>query len=414
VGLEDEMAENMTALEIENLTDPGLHYTGSDYLYVQVKGPKWRSWIFRYTMGGRTQYLGLGSLRKVPLSDARRKARECARSVGNGVNPLESKRGDRQRRELDEAKRVTFREAGDRYIAAHRDTWRSEKHRNQWDATLGTYVFPVLGDLPVQAIDVGLVLKILEPIWAVKSETANRVRGRIETVLDWAKARGYRDGENPARWRGHLSNLLPKRSKVRAVVHHPALPYAEIGRFMGELRTRGGIAASALEFTILTAARTGEVLGARWDEIDLEQRLWTIPAQRMKAAREHRIPLSAPAAALLERLQSVREGDLIFPGARSGQPLSNMAMIVVLRRMSRPDLTVHGFRSTFRDWASECTRFEREAVEMALAHAVGSKVETAYRRGDLFDKRRRLMDAWAQFCSKESAASTVVPLRAAK
>ena len=408
------MADKLTALEIENLTVPGLHYTGSDYLYVQVKGPKWRSWIFRYTMGGRTQYLGLGSLRKVPLSDARRKARECVRLVGNGVNPLEAKHGDRQRRELDEAKRVTFREAADRYIAAHRDTWRSEKHRNQWDATLGTYVFPVIGALPVHQIDTGLVLKILEPIWASKPETANRTRGRIETVLDWAKSRGLREGENPARWRGHLANLLPKRSKVRAVVHHPALSYAEVGAFVSELRTRGGIAASALEFTILTTARTGEVLGARWSEVDLEQRVWTIPAQRMKAAREHRIPLSASAAALLERLHSVRGGDLVFPGARSGQGLSNMSMIVAMRRMGRADLTVHGFRSTFRDWASECTRFEREVVEMALAHAVGSKVETAYRRGDLFDKRRRLMDAWAGFCSKQPAESTVVPLRAAK
>ena len=275
-------------------------------------------------------------------------------------------------------------------------------------------MFPVLGALPVHQIDTGLVLKSVEGIWCTKPETANRVRGRIETVLDWAKSRGLREGENPARWRGHLANLLPKRSKVRAVVHHPALPFDQIGTFMGELRTRGGIAASALEFTILTAARTGETLGARWDEIDLEQRVWTIPGPRMKAAREHRIPLSAPAAALLECLQSVREGDLIFPGARSGQSLSNMAMIVVLRRMGRADLTVHGFRSCFSDWARECTGFERDVVETALAHAVGSKVETAYRRGDLFDKRRRLMDAWAGFCSKQSAASTVVPLRAAK
>ena len=408
------MAEKLTALQVDSLTEPGMYYTGSDYLYLQVRGPKWRSWIFRYTLGGRTRYLGLGSARKgkVTLADARRRAGDYARSVANGIDPIEAKRGEKQRRELDEAKRVTFREAADRYIAAHRDTWRSEKHRNQWDATLATYVFPVFGDLPVQTINVGLVLKVIEPIWSAKPETANRTRGRIETVLDWAKARGYRDGENPARWRGHLSNLLPKRSKVRAVVHHPALPYVETGAFMAELRTRGGIAASALEYLILTATRTGEALGTRWSEIDLKQRVWTIPASRMKATREHRIPLSGPAAALLERMQLIKQGDLVFPGARSGQSLSNMAMIVVLRRMGRAELTVHGFRSTFRDWAAEGTGFERDVIETALAHSVGSKVETAYRRGDLFDKRRRLMDAWAEYCDRLPAAdSTVIPMR---
>jgi integrase len=229
-------------------------------------------------------------------------------------------------------------------------------------------------------------------------------------VLDWAKARGYREGENPARWRGHIQNLLPKRSKVRAVVHHPALPYTEVAAFMADLRTRGGLAASALEFLILTATRTGEALGVRWSEIDLEQRVWIIPGARRKGGREHRVPLSAPAAALLERMQALRSGEFVFPGARSGHGLSNMAMIVVLRRMGRADLTVHGFRSTFRDWAAECTSFEREVVEMALAHVTGNRVETAYRRGDLFDKRRRLMEAWATYCEQRPAE--IVPLRA--
>jgi integrase len=403
------MAGKLTAAMIETLP-PGMHYDG-DGLYLQVRGERWRSWIFRYTLNGRTRYAGLGSARKITLSDARRKAREHARSVGNSVDPLEAKCGEKQALALDEARRVTFREAADRYVGAHRDTWRSDKHRRQWDATLGTYVFPVFGKLPVHTIDTGLVLKVLEPIWSAKPETANRVRGRIETVLDWAKARGYREGENPARWRGHLANLLPKKTRVRGVKHHPALPYNEIGSFMTDLRRRGGTAASALEFTILTAGRTGEVLGARWDEIDLDQRVWTIPATRMKSKREHRVPLSDQAATLLERMLQLRQNDLVFPGTRTGQGLSNMTMIAILRRMDRGHLVVHGFRSTFRDWAAERTGFERDVVEMALAHTTGNKTETAYRRGDLFEKRRRLMEAWAQFCGNGKTGEKVVPIR---
>lgn len=296
-----------------------------------------------------------------------------------------------------------------RRIAAHKAGWRNKVHAAQWPSTLATYVYPVFGDLPVQAIDTPLVMKALSPIWTSKPETASRVRGRIESVLDWAKAMGYRDGENPARWRGHLDNLLPKKSRVEKAVreaagrgdHFAALPYAELPAFIAELRQRDGMAARALEFAILTTGRTGEVLGARWSEIDVNGRLWVIPGNRMKAGREHRVPLSAAAAALLFGLE--RQGDLVFHGMRPGSPLSNMALLMLLRRMGRGDLTAHGFRSTFSDWCAEQTNTPSEVREMALAHVVSDKVEAAYRRGDLFDKRRQLAEAWAQYCDEDGA-----------
>ena len=306
---------------------------------------------------------------------------------------------------------MTFDQCADAYLAAHRAGWRNAKHAAQWSSTLATYVSPIFGNLPVQAIDVALVTKALEPIWTAKPETASRMRGRIESILDWAKVRGYRDGENPARWRGHLDHLLPARAKVSKVRHHAALPYDELAGFMGKLRAQGGTSARALEFAILTAARTGEVIGARWAEIDLPGKTWTIPAERMKAGREHRVPLSAAALAILETQAALTENEFVFPGQqRAG--LSDMALWMALRAMGRDDLTVHGFRSTFRDWAAERTNFPREVAEGALAHSLTDKVEAAYRRGDLFDKRRRLMTAWADHCGKAVAAGTVLPLRA--
>jgi integrase len=287
---------------------------------------------------------------------------------------------------------------------------RRSTNRIQWPATLATYVNPIFGDLPVQAIDVGLVMKAIEPIWTVKPETASRVRGRIESVLDWATTRGYRQGENPARWRGHLENLLPKKTKVRRVKHHAALPYPEIPEFMVELRAQPGIAARALEFAILTAGRTSEVIGARWDEINLIERLWTIPADRMKAGKEHRVPLSDTALTIVTQMRGISHGDFVFPGTRVGRPLSNMSMLMTLRRMNRGELTAHGFRSSFRDWGAERTSFPAEVAEMALAHTVGDKVEAAYRRGDMFDKRRQLGDAWASFCGATAAVALGVVL----
>jgi integrase len=270
----------------------------------------------------------------------------------------------------------------------------------------------------VQAVDTGLVLKVLEPIWTAKPETASRLRGRLESILDFAKVRDYRDGENPARWRGHLDKLLPARSKVREVEHHAALPYAELPGFLVALREQEGIAARALEFAILTAARTGEVIGARWNEIDLLDKTWTLPATRMKARREHRVPLSARAFAILAEMQAARHGDasdaFAFPGRKPGTSLSNMAFLMLLRRMGRGDLTAHGFRATFKTWASERTSVQNQIVEASLAHVIGDKVEQAYRRGDLFEKRRRLMQQWAAFCTAAPAqeAQNVTPLRA--
>ncbi len=264
--------------------------------------------------------------------------------------------------------------------------------------------------MPVQAVDTALICKILEPVWTTRPETASRVRGRIERILDWAKVRGYRDGENPARWRGHLDHLLPARKKVRSVVHHAALPYSDVPTFIAELRTRDGAAARALEFTILTAARSGEVLGARWSEFELSDGVWTVPAERMKAGRQHRVPLPSQALALIKNMESARS-EFVFPGGNSGKSLSPKALHKALRRMGVKDATLHGFRSAFRDWAAERTNYPNHVVEMALAHAIGDKVEAAYRRGDLFDKRRRLMSDWARYCDMPAAGGDVVPLR---
>jgi integrase len=352
--------------------------------------------------------MGLGPYPDISLAEARDKAMVQRKLRLDGLDPINVRQAAR-------VKAMTFEACAEAYIASHRAGWRNPKHAAQWSATLKTYVYPIFGDLLVQAVDVGLVLKAVEPIWTMKPETAGRVRGRIESILDWATARGYRRGENPARWRGHLENLLPARSKVRRVEHHAALPYSEIGAFIAELRRQAGIAARALEFLILTAARTGEVIRARWSEMNLKDELWTIPAERMKAGKEHRVPLSDAALAIVEDMQAIRSGDFVFPSANTGRPLSNMAMLKLLKRMKRGDLTAHGFRSTFRDWAAELTVFPSEVAEMALAHVVGDKVEAAYRRGDMFEKRRHLAAAWAAYCSAPplSAAEegAVVPLR---
>jgi integrase len=364
-------------------------YADGGGLYLRVDPSGAKSWVFRYAIAGRQRDLGLGSAADFTLAEARDRALAARKLVADGQDPIEAKEARRRAAAVASATAMTFQACAEAYIAAHRAGWRNPKHAAQWPSTLEAFVYPVFGSLPVQAVDVGLVMKALEPIWQVKPETASRVRGRIESVIDWSIARGYRQGENPARWRGHLENLLPKKSKVRRVEHHAALPYPDMADFMTELRARDGIAARALEFSILTAARTGEVIGARWAEIDLQSRLWTVPAERMKAGREHRVPLSEAAMALLAGLK--REGDRVFP-------VSNMAMLMLLRRMERGDLTVHGMRSAFSDWAAEKTNFPSEVREMALAHSVGDKVEAAYRRGDLFEKRRQLAEAWARYC----------------
>jgi integrase len=409
----------LKALKVTQEKAPGYYGDGGGlYLLIGPNGAK--SWVFRYRVpdpdkpkGSKLREMGLGPLHTIGLADAREKARECRRLRLEGQDPIEIRRAKRLEDTLDAAKAMTFKACAERYIAAHEAGWRSSVHAKQWPSTLQTYIYPVFGSLPAQAVDVGLVMKAIEPIWSTKPETAGRVRGRVEAVLDWATARGYRQGENPARWKGHLENLLPKKSKVRRVEHHAALPYAELAEFMVELRQHDGIAARALEFAILTAARTGEVLGARWAEIDFKARLWTIPGSRMKAGKEHRVPLSDAAVGVLEGMEAIREGDFVFPGGRAGRSLSNMAFLMLLRRIGRGDLTAHGFRSTFSDWCSECTNFASEVREMALAHTVADKVEQAYRRGDLFEKRRQVMDAWASFATA-APSGNVVPIAAAR
>jgi integrase len=402
----------LTAKEVSTL-GPGWHCDGGG-LYAFIAEPGTGSWVYRY--GGKN--MGLGSLAVVGLADAREKAHSCRELRAAGIDPKQKRDDERTAAKVAAARAITFDKAAGSYIAAHKAAWRNAKHKQQWENTLATYASPVIGALPVAAVDVGLVLKILEPIWTSKPETAGRVRGRIESILDWARARGYRDGENPARWKGLLDKLLPTRAQVRRVRHHPALAYAELPRFIADLRTRPGAAARALEFAILTAARSGEVRNASFGEIDFAAKIWTVPAERMKAGREHRVPLGPRALMIVAEMQAeakeataVHIGALpIFPGARWARPLSDMSLIAVLRRMER-DVVPHGFRATFKTWAAERTNFPREVVEAALAHVNGDKVEAAYQRGDLFDKRRRLMSAWEGFTRAPASAASVVPIR---
>lgn len=407
--------KKLTSLAVTKQSTPGLYGDGAG-LWLQVMASGSKSWIFRYMRNGRAREMGLGPVRDVTLAQAREKASECRRLLLDGKDPIEIRNESRQAERLREAHALTFFQCADSYIDAHRHGWKNEKHVSQWRNTLRDYVHPVLGALSVQDITTALVLKCLEPIWVSKPETATRVRGRIESILDWAKARGYRQGDNPAAWRGHLDHLLPARNKIARVQHHPALPYPEIGEFIISLRDQEGIAARALEFTIRTAARTNEVILATWDEFDLDKRLWVVPAERMKAKREHRVPLSEPVITLLTNMKAIKVSSYVFPGTKENKPLSNMAMLKLLERMGRSDITAHGFRSTFRDWAAEVTAFPRDVAEMALAHTISNDVEEAYRRGDLLQKRFRLMEEWSNYCDTIQGASIsqVVPIRHAK
>ena len=407
----------LTALKIAKAKKPGMYADGSG-LYLRVTSEGTKNWVLRFMLDRRPRWMGLGPLALYGLAEARARALDARRKRHEGIDPIEARRAERAKLRLDAAKAVTFKQCAESYIDSHSAGWRNEKHKYQWSATLKTYTYRVIGDLPVQAIDTGLVLKVLQPIWTVKPETASRVRQRIESILDFAKVRGWRDGENPARWRGHLDKLLPARSRIHQVQHLAALPYVEVSAFLASLRTREATAARGLEFLILTAARTGEVIGARWKEIDLLDKTWTVPASRMKAHREHRVPLAPRAIAILSEMQAARNGDnpnaFVFSGSKPGKPLSNTAFLMLMRRMGRADLTAHGFRATFKTWASERTSIQNEIVEASLAHAIGGKVEQAYMRGDLFDKRRRLMQQWATFCTTgpvQQAQRNVTPLR---
>ena len=386
-------------------TKPG-RYGDGDGLYLVVAPSGARKWVYRFTYAGKVTEAGLGSADVVPLAAARDKAREARKLLEAGQNPIEAKR----QAAIVKAEKPTFGQAADALMASKESEWRNPKHRAQWRMTLTKYAAP-LWLRPVDEIDTAAVLAVLKPLWQTTPETASRLRGRIEAVLNSAKAQGHRSGENPAAWRGHLSHLLPKRGMLTRG-HHAAMAYADVPAFIAELRTRESLAALALEFTILTAARSGEVLGARWSEIDMVAKVWTIPAERMKATREHRIPLCDRAAAVLERLAQAKTGEFVFPGQRAGKPPSNAAMDQLLRRMGQKGVTVHGFRSAFRDWTGNETHYQREVAEAALAHVVGDKAEQAYRRGDALEKRRALMEAWANFIEPRSG-SNVVKLRKA-
>jgi integrase len=397
--------ERLSARKAGTERRPG-YYADGNGLYLQVAGSGARSWIFRFTLNGRSREMGLGSAQTFSLKAARDKAQACRQLLHDGIDPIEDRHAKRAEARLAAAHAMTFSACASAYIAAHRSGWRNPKHAGQWESTLRTYAEPVLGGWPVQAIDTALVMRVVEPIWEAKTETASRLRGRIEAVLDWATVRGFRKGDNPARWRGHLDHLLPERGKVRKVVHHAALAYDNMATFMAALRQEDGIAPLGLQLLILTAARTGEVVGARWSEFDEAKRLWIVPSSRMKAGREHRVALSSAACAVLSRLRALFQSDYVLPGLRHGRPLSNMAFLALLKRMGRADLTAHGFRSSFRDWAAERTAYPREVVEMALAHTIADKVEAAYRRGDLFQKRLLLMEAWARHCGFTAADDT--------
>lgn len=408
------LSNALTPLTVKN-AKPGRHADGGGlHLLVKEKGA--RSWVYRFMLRGRSRDVGLGSAASdgISLAAARDLASALRLKVKAGVDPLD----ERQRNAADalaaaqaaQIAGITFRAVAEAYIAANEGSWRNDKHRQQWRNTLASYVYPVMGELPVADVATAHVMQILEPIWAEKPETASRIRGRIETVLDAAKARGYRQGENPARWRGHIAQLLPARSRLTRG-HHRAMSYDAVPAFVSTLRAREATSALALEFAMLTACRTSETLKAKWNEIDLEKAIWTIPPARMKAGKEHRVPLSPRAVEILNAVQPLNS-EWLFPSDKGGK-LSSMAMAMLLRRM-KVDATVHGFRSSFRDWAAECTGFAHEVCEMALAHAISNKAEAAYRRGDLFDKRRRLMADWASYCASDGVAGEkVTPIRGA-
>lgn len=412
-------ARELSALAVSKFKTDGRYAVGGvDGLHLRVLGAS-RAWVLRIAVGSRIgrdgnaaihrRDVGLGSYPEVSLAEARDRARELRRQVREGVDPVLKRREAKVETALEAAKAKTFEECASAYIEANRAGWKNEKHAQQWQNTLATYVHPKFGHLPVASINTGMVLEVLQQtvgsagqnLWLHKTETASRLRGRIESILDWATFRGYRQGDNPARWKGHLEHELPARNKVQKVEHHAALPYVEIPEFMAELRAKEGVSARALEFAILTAARSGEVRGAKWSEIDLKTCTWTIPGERMKAGKEHRVPLANEVITLLNALPREEGSDQVFIAPKGGQ-LSDMALTAVLRRMGRNGLTQHGFRSTFRDWAGETTAYPREVCEHALAHRLADGVEAAYQRGDLLAKRAGLMADWAKHCGTAS------------
>jgi integrase len=409
-----QQVNRLKALDIPRLTQPGMYPDGAG-LYLQVKSATARSWVYRYTLQGKARWRGLGSVQDLSLAEARVERDKERQNVKSGVDPVAVVRAaavaERAAKEAATVKVKTFAEWVETYLAAQQSEWRNAKHRQQWRNTLDRYALPTIGDKPPVAITAEDVVEILRPIWIEKNETARRVRGRIETVLDYAAGADDLTYHNPAELTARLKGKLPKLAKSRRKAHHAALPYSQIGQFMGALVHREGSAARALEFLILTATRTSETLLARWDEIDFTAAAWTIPGQRMKAGKPHRVPLSDAALGILKTMSEVRENEFVFPGLKAGRPLSNMALLAVLDRMGRSDITAHGFRSTFRDWAGELAREPREVAEAALAHAIKDPSEAAYARSDLLERRRPLMAKWAQYCGEDLGAGNVVQMR---
>lgn len=401
--------KRLSVKQIEAASKPGM-YPDGDGLYLQVSRQITKSWIFRFKYDGKDRYMGLGSVRHVPLKEARDAVLDARRLLREGVNPIDERKAAKLEKARLSGRSKTFEQVARDFINSNEIAWRNDKHASQWSNTLRDYAMPVIGKLPMQAITTDHVLTILKPVWETKTPTATRVRERIEKVWNYAKTRGWCEGENPARWRGHLENALPKPAKIHKVEHHPALHYSKISAFVADLRKQDSVAALALEFMILTATRTTEVRKATWLEFDLEKALWVIPAGRTKNSEEHRVPLSDRAVAIVRQMMENRVSDFVFPGGRANKPLSENAMLALRKRMGRTDFVPHGLRSTFRVWAAEMTAYPREIAEQALGHKYQSAVEEAYARTDLLEKRRRLMGDWAAYC-EQPAGGEVVPIR---
>ena len=391
----------LTALKVARAKAPGMYADGGS-LYLRVADGGSKQWIFRYVANGRLRDMGIGPVHTLSLAEARERATEARKLRLDGIDPIAHKRARRAALAAADAKAMTFRQCAEGFIRDNEAKWTNAKHRREWEGTLSQYVYPALGSLPVAAIDTPLVLKVIKPLWERVPETASRVRGRIENVLGWATVHHYRTGDNPARWQGHLQHALPARSDIpdAKVEHHAALPYEQVAAFMAKLRQNSSVGARCTEFITLTAARVSEAAPATWSEIDFEARVWTVPADRIKGRLEHRVPLSAAAIAVLKQQAAIRQSDYVFPGARNGRPVSENTPNRLAKLAAGADITAHGLRSTFRDWAAERTNFPRELAEKALAHTVGHETERAYQRGDLLEKRRKLMEAWAEFCGK--------------
>ena len=399
----------LSAIKVNKINKAGWYADGAG-LYLQVSKTGSKSWVYRYEIAGKERRHGLGRYSPTDnsLIDARIAAGECRKLRRQGIDPIEYKHQQNAAQRLKDAKAITFKECALAYIDTQKSGWKNPKHEMYWRNTLDTYAYPVIGELPVQQVDTGLVLKVIEPLWYTKTETASRVRQRIENILDWAKFRGYREGENPALWRGHLSIELPKRSKVKKVKHFPSMPYIEAPAYFQELRQVNTVAAKALAFTILTATRATEARECRWSEIDIKCRVWTIPPERMKGDEKHRIPLTDEALKILKEIDGY-DDEFLFPGLKHGQSISEATVRKLLRK-THDGLTVHGFRSSFRDWCAEMTFYPREVAEAALAHSLSNATEAAYQRGDLFAKRSKLMEAWSNYCLTDNQASEVVPI----